>query len=83
MRSPRFARVEDGARRGWSKRAAVATLISWSQVSERAAEEVVAYLGAALSELGALPTKSQLIFERFFDEAGGMQFVVHSPYGAA
>jgi ATP-dependent Lhr-like helicase len=62
--------------------AAATLLVERSGVSERAAEEVVAYLGAALGELGALPTKSLLIFERFFDDAGGMQFVVHSPYGA-
>src|SRR3984957_2296374 len=33
-------------------------------------------------ELGILPTKETLVFERFFDDAGGMQFVVHAPYGA-
>src|SRR3984957_2908123 len=33
-------------------------------------------------ELGILPTKQRLVFERFFDDAGGMQLVVHSPYGA-
>ena len=32
--------------------------------------------------LGALPTLDTLIFERFFDEAGGMQLVIHSPYGS-
>ena len=73
--------VEEALRAGGPS-VAVRALIGWSEVSERAAEEVVAYLGAALGELGALPTKSQLIFERFFDDAGGMQFVVHSPYGA-
>jgi ATP-dependent Lhr-like helicase len=62
--------------------AAVRALVDWAGISLRSAEEIVAYLGAGLSELGALPTKSLLIFERFFDDAGGMQFVVHSPYGA-
>src|SRR3984957_15837829 len=33
-------------------------------------------------ELGILPTKETLVFERFFDDAGGMQLVVHAPYGA-
>jgi len=75
------SRVEEALRAGGPS-VAVRALIDWSAVSARAAEEVVAYLGAALGELGALPTKSQLIFERFFDDAGGMQFVVHSPYGA-
>src|ERR1700722_14363777 len=33
-------------------------------------------------ELGILPTKQRLVFERFFDDTGGMQLVVHSPFGA-
>ena len=47
-----------------------------------AAEQIVEYLGAAHRSLGALPTRETLIFERFFDEAGGMQLVIHSPYGS-
>ncbi|HVB27932.1 MAG TPA: hypothetical protein VNE21_08485, partial [Mycobacteriales bacterium] len=50
---------------------------------ERAiAEQVVSYLGAAAAELGALPTANRLVLERFFDDTGGMQLVVHSPHGA-
>jgi ATP-dependent Lhr-like helicase len=47
-----------------------------------ASEQIVDYLGAAYRALGALPTCETLIFERFFDEAGGMQLVIHSPYGS-
>jgi ATP-dependent Lhr-like helicase len=47
-----------------------------------AAEQLVDYLGAAYRALGALPTRQMLVFERFFDEAGGMQLVIHSPYGS-
>ena len=47
-----------------------------------AAEQIVDYLGAAYRSLGALPTRETLVFERFFDEAGGMQLVIHSPYGS-
>jgi ATP-dependent Lhr-like helicase len=47
-----------------------------------AAAEIVGYLGAAQLALGVLPTQEDLVFERFFDEAGGMQLVVHSPYGS-
>ena len=47
-----------------------------------AAEQIVDYLGAAHRSLGALPTRDTLVFERFFDEAGGMQLVIHSPYGS-
>ncbi len=47
-----------------------------------AADQVVAYLGASLTALGILPTEDELVFERFFDESGGMQLVIHSPLGA-
>jgi len=46
-----------------------------------AAEQLVQYLAAALGELGTLPTAEDIVFERFFDEAGGMQMVVHAPLG--
>jgi ATP-dependent Lhr-like helicase len=46
-----------------------------------AAEQIVAYLGTALEQLGVMPTEQDVVFERFFDEGGGMQLVVHSPFG--
>ena len=45
------------------------------------AEQLVAYVSETVAALGAVPTKGTIIAERFFDEAGGMQLVVHSPYG--
>ncbi len=50
-------------------------------VSEEVADQVVAYLGAGLAALGALPTRERLVIERVFDEAEGTQLIVHSPYG--
>jgi len=47
----------------------------------RAAQQLVAYLAAARAALGALPRKDLLIAERFFDEGGGMQLVLHAPLG--
>ncbi len=47
-----------------------------------AAEQLVDYLAAGHAALGCLPTKDNIVLERFFDEAGGMQLVVHSPYGS-
>ena len=32
--------------------------------------------------LGAVPTQQIVIAERFFDEGGGMQSVIHAPFGA-
>ncbi len=52
-----------------------------ASMTQRAAQQLVAYLAAARSALGALPRQDLLIAERFFDEAGGMQLVLHSPLG--
>src|SRR5439155_22672228 len=46
-----------------------------------AAKQAVAYLAAGKAALGALPRKDLLIAERFFDEGGGMQLVIHAPLG--
>ncbi len=47
----------------------------------RAADQIVAYLSTGLVQLGAMPTGQDVVFERFFDDGGGMQLVVHSPFG--
>ena len=51
-------------------------------IAEPAAEQLVEYLTAAYRALGVLPTQETLVIERFFDEVGGMQLVIHSPYGS-
>lgn len=47
-----------------------------------AARQLVEYLVAGRLALGALPTHDTLIAERFFDEGGGMQLILHAPFGA-
>jgi ATP-dependent Lhr-like helicase len=47
-----------------------------------AADQLVDYLAASASALGCLPTQDTIVFERFFDEAGGMQLVIHAPFGS-
>jgi ATP-dependent Lhr-like helicase len=42
----------------------------------------VEYVAATRRVLGAVPTQRTLVAERFFDEAGGMQLVIHAPLGA-
>lgn len=42
---------------------------------------IVDYLRTGLKELGQLPTQCDLVFERFFDDSGGMQLVLHAPLG--
>jgi ATP-dependent Lhr-like helicase len=51
-------------------------------IDEVAAAQLVQYLSAGHAALGCLPTLSTVVFERFFDESGGMQLVIHSPHGS-
>jgi ATP-dependent Lhr-like helicase len=51
-------------------------------IDPAAAGQIVDYLARARSALGALPTQDTLVMERFFDESGGMQLVIHSPFGS-
>ena len=46
-----------------------------------AARELARYLQEASTALGAMPTAARLVLERFFDESGGSQLVLHSPLG--
>ena len=57
-------------------------LASEAGVSTVGAEQAVAYLADARRSLGALPTQQTLVLERFFDESGGMQLVLHAPFGS-
>ncbi len=47
-----------------------------------AAEQIVDYLGRALAALGVLPSDTDIVLERFFDESGGTQLVIHAPLGS-
>jgi ATP-dependent Lhr-like helicase len=58
-----------------------ACLESESGVGPDVAREIVRYLRAGQAALGVLPTQRDLVFERFFDETGGMQLVIHAPFG--
>jgi ATP-dependent Lhr-like helicase len=54
-----------------------------AEVDVVAAALVVDYLAAGRVALGGvMPTRDDIVFERFFDETGGMQLIVHSPLGA-
>ena len=50
-------------------------------VSAEVADQVVAYLGAGLAALGALPTRDRIVIERVFDDSEGTQLIIHAPYG--
>jgi ATP-dependent Lhr-like helicase len=57
-------------------------LIDTVGIDEPAALQIIQYLAAGRAALGCLPTFDTVIFERFFDESGGMQLVIHSPFGS-
>ena len=78
LRSAVAERLDAGGRE-----AAVVFVQDVSGVDVVAAALVVDYLRAGRAELGGvLPTHEDIVFERCFDESGGMQLIVHAPLGA-
>ncbi len=65
-----------------SGEAALHWLTSTVGIAEPPALQLVDYLRAAQAAFGCLPTQATVVIERFFDEAGGMQLVIHSLYGS-
>ncbi|MCC6207129.1 MAG: DEAD/DEAH box helicase [Gammaproteobacteria bacterium] len=57
-------------------------LVDTLRLEPAAAQQLADYLATAHAALGALPTQRQVILERFFDEAGDMHLVIHSPFGS-
>ena len=51
-------------------------------IAPPAAQQAAEYLASAAAAFGCLPTRDTLVLERFFDEAGGMQLVIHAPFGS-
>jgi ATP-dependent helicase Lhr and Lhr-like helicase len=63
-----------------------ASAIAWLEgecaLDRAGAEQAVAYVRAGKKILGVVPTDRTLVAERFFDEGGGMQLILHTPFGA-
>src|SRR6202035_211105 len=63
----------------------VAAAVSWLKdecgLDDSGAEQAIEYVLQGRAVLGAVPTQSTVIAERFFDEGGGMQLVIHAPFG--
>ncbi|HEY7302863.1 MAG TPA: DEAD/DEAH box helicase [Bryobacteraceae bacterium] len=59
-----------------------AFLLSECGLDEAGARQAADYVRAGAAELGALPSQTKVVAERFFDQAGGMQFVLHAPFGS-
>jgi len=63
-----------------------APVLAWLQAAfalgEASAQQLLDYLGRTWQVFGALPSQQTLVMERFFDESGGTQLIIHSPYGS-
>jgi ATP-dependent Lhr-like helicase len=63
----------------------VAPAVSWLKaecgLDDSGAEQAIEYILQGRAVLGAVPTQTTVIAERFFDEGGGMQLVIHAPFG--
>jgi ATP-dependent Lhr-like helicase len=62
--------------------AAVEWIVEEVGLSRSAAEQIVEYLAGAKIVLGVMPTQENLVLERFFDDSGSMQLVLHAPFGS-
>lgn len=51
-------------------------------IAADSAGQLLDYLGRTRQVLGALPSQDTLVMERFFDESGGTQLIIHSPFGS-
>ncbi len=60
---------------------AIAWLIEECGVCESGAKQLIAYIVTGRAVLGAVPSKTTIIAERFFDDGGGMQLILHAPFG--
>lgn len=70
---------------GWRNLPAVADCVSWlgeeCGLDLSGAEQLIQYTLEGRVVLGDVPTQTTIIAERFFDEGGGMQLVIHAPFG--
>jgi ATP-dependent Lhr-like helicase len=75
-------RLQSGGAAASEAGGAMRWLIETVGLDEAAAFQLVQYLSAGRAALGCLPTLDTVVFERFFDESGGMQLVIHSTFGS-
>jgi ATP-dependent Lhr-like helicase len=61
--------------------AASAWLMDTCGVCASGAQQLIAYIVTGRAVLGAVPSKTTIIAERFFDDGGGMQLILHAPFG--
>jgi ATP-dependent helicase Lhr and Lhr-like helicase len=61
--------------------AAIAWLMDECGLCESGARQLITYIVTGRAVLGAVPSKTTIIAERFFDDGGGMQLILHAPFG--
>ncbi len=71
-----------GRAKGVRVAAAQQWLVEECGVPPAAAEQIVEQIEEGRRVLGCVPTPQRLVLERFFDESGGMQMVLHAPFGS-
>jgi len=81
LREEIFARAANLSR-GSDERPVRDFLLNECGLDRLGAEQAAEYVRAGAAALGALPTQRRIVAERFFDEAGGMQLVIHAPFGS-
>jgi ATP-dependent helicase Lhr and Lhr-like helicase len=86
-RSGELSRALSGLRsemeRRWDEGTEVAAWLERETgLDQRAAVQLTEYYAEARRVLGAMPTEKRIVMERFFDESGGMQLVLHAPVGS-
>jgi len=64
-----------------SRNSAIEWLMNECRLDRAGAEQAVEYVVAGCAVLRAVPTQKTVVAERFFDESGGMQLVIHAPFG--
>jgi ATP-dependent Lhr-like helicase len=62
--------------------ATIEWLMADTGLIREAAEEAISYCADGRRALGVIPSQDTLVLERFFDESGGMQLVLHAPFGS-
>ncbi len=82
LRSDVTAAAGSGASASVGVQAATEYLAASVGIGHGPAVQLAEYLGSAQTVLGTMPTQTTIVLERFFDESGGMQLVIHSPYGS-
>jgi len=60
---------------------AAAFLAESGGIAEEKSAEIIEYVAAQKGSVGMVPTQNHLLIERFLDESGGMQLVIHAPFG--